>query len=321
MNSSSEIIGYLFNNYVGISLFPVFFFIAGNNVNYFGTINKILTVYIILASTLSFIFLEFFELQVFLLYPLFYMILTIPLRKTGGKWLIVLISVAVIIVSLTNRAGILRILISYCIIAVYYVMLNIKINKKLLYLIVFVILMIPVFSLYLGIKGQSVFQTILGDDNQPYSQLDPYADTRTFMYYEVFQDLKGNDAFLFGKGLGAGYYSEAFVTFSRNVVEVGFLQIILKTGIFGFLLYISVIISAIYKALGKSNSLFIKSIGLLLASYVLMLFIENIIAYNILNVLVWTAVGMCHSASFRDLDDHEIKNYFRETKISVNKLK
>ncbi len=51
MNSSSEIIGYLFNNYVGISLFPVFFFIAGNNVNYFGTINKILTVYINLAST------------------------------------------------------------------------------------------------------------------------------------------------------------------------------------------------------------------------------------------------------------------------------
>ena len=95
--------------------------------------------------------------------------------------------------------------------------------------------MVPVVSLYLGMKGQSVFQIVLGEDTNGYSQLNPYADTRTFLYYEVFQDLKLNQAFIFGKGMNAGYASDAFQTLSRQVVEVGFLQILLKTGIVGFI--------------------------------------------------------------------------------------
>jgi len=224
-------------------------------------------------------------------------------------------------VSLTNRAGILRILISYCIVVVYYIMLNIKISKKLLNLIIFILLMIPIVSLYLGIKGHSVFQTILGNDTQQYTQMNPYADTRTFLYYEVFNDLKFNDAFVFGKGMNAGYYSEAFDTYSRDIVEVGFLQILLKTGIVGFLLYISVIISAIFKALGKSRNMFVKSLGLLLAGYVLMLFVENVIAYNLLNIIIWILVGVCHSDALRKLSNQEIRNlFFKNTLPQVNKV-
>jgi len=175
--------------------------------------------------------------------------------------------------------------------------------------------MIPIISLYLGINGQSVFQIILGGDNVDYSQLNPYADTRTFLYFEVFQDLMANNAFIFGKGIGSGYMSEAFETYERATVEVGFLQILLKTGIVGVLLYFSVIISAIYKALGRSKSLFIKSLGLLLASYVLLIFIENVVAYNLLNVIIWIIVGMCHSPSLRDYSDDEIKNMFKSGKL------
>jgi hypothetical protein len=187
-------------------------------------------------------------------------------------------------------------------------MFYLKINKKLLNIIVFCILLIPVISLYLGTKGQSVFQMTLGQNEGAYSQLDPYADTRTFLYYEVFQDLRFNKAFLLGKGMNAGYMSEAFQTYSRPVVEVSFLQIILKTGVVGFLLYISIIVSAIFKAIGKAKNLFIKSLGLLLAGYVIMVFIENQIAYNLLNVIIWIVIGICHSDELRGMDDKTIKS-------------
>jgi len=200
-------------------------------------------------------------------------------------------------------------------------MLYLKINKKLLNVIVFCILLIPVISLYLGTKGQSVFQMTLGQDEGAYSQLDPYADTRTFLYYEVFQDLRFNKAFLFGKGMNAGYLSEAFQTYSRPVVEVSFLQIILKTGIVGFLLYISIFISAIFKAVGKANNLFIKSLGLLLVGYVIMVFIENQIAYNLLNVVIWLVVGMCHSDELRAMDDKTIRSLFIQPYIKFSKVK
>jgi hypothetical protein len=180
--------------------------------------------------------------------------------------------------------------------------------------------MIPVVSLYLGIQGESVFQIILGGDNTDYSQLNPYADTRTFLYYEVFQDLQYNNAFVFGKGIGSGYMSEVFETYSRSMAEVGFLQILLKTGILGVILYISVIVSAIYKALGRSKSVFLKSLGLLLTSYIILIFIENVIAYNLLNVIIWIIVGICHSPALRNLKDDELIMLFKIGKLPEPKI-
>jgi len=300
---------------MGLSLFPVLFFIVGVNVNYFFSVNKILSIYFFLTALISILFVKYPELQHFLLLLIFFIILTFPLRSNWGKIGILVISIIVVVFSLTNRAEIIRFSISYLIVILYYLLLYKKISKKLLYLIVFIILILPAVSLYLGIHGQSVFQMMSGDETIGYSQLDPYADTRTFLYFEVFQDLRINDAFLFGKGLNAAYYSETFETFSRSVVEVGFLQLVLKTGIVGFVLYITVIVLSIIKALKKSSNLFIKTLGIMLSSYVLLLFIENIIAYNLLNVVIWLAIGMCNSEPLRKMSNKEIMNLFMNRKI------
>jgi hypothetical protein len=310
INSTTELKQFLLSNYMGISLFPAFFFIAGINKRYFYTLNVLLFIYLVVATIVSLFFLRYFELQLFLLFPIFYLIVTIPMRATWEKLFILLVSISIVVFSLTNRAGVLRILLSYSIVMAYFVMHYLNIKSNALKILVFCILLIPLISLYLGVKGQSIFQMTLGQNEGAYSQLDPYADTRTFLYYEVFQDLSYNKAFLLGKGMNAGYLSEAFQTYSRPVVEVSFLQVILKTGIIGFLLYVSIIVSAIFKAIGKAKNLFIKSLGLLLASYLIMMFIENQIAYNLLNVVIWLVVGMCHSDELRGMDDKTIRSLF-----------
>jgi hypothetical protein len=310
-HSFGDIRELLLSNYLGLSLFPVLFFISGIKPGYFSAMNKILSIYILIAAFVSMIFVNYFEFQLFLLLPIFYLIITIPLRTPAGKIMVILITVSIIIVSFTNRAGLMRILISFSILGAYYIMKIVRINKKLLYALVFLVLMIPVVSLYLGMKGQSVFQIVLGEEHDNYSQLNPYADTRTFLYYEVFQDLRLNKAFLFGKGMNAGYASESFEMFNRQIVEVGFLQMLLKTGIIGCLLYFWIILSAVFKALGKSKSLFMKALGLLIASYLLLFFIENIIAYNLLNIVIWFSIGVCHSQELRELNDQEIGNLFK----------
>ena len=310
MTSLNELVPFLFYNYLGISLFPVLFFIAGINYRYYRPINRILSGYIIAGTFVSLLFVNYFELQVFILMPIFYIILTIPLRNSAGKIFVLAVTIMIIALSFTNRAGILRIIISASILLAFYLMQSVRISRNLIKGLVFAILLIPVVSMYFGLKGDSIFQVILGEDTQPYSQMNPYADTRTFLYYEVFQDLKINKALLLGKGLNATYASEAFQTFGRPMVEVGFLQILLKSGIVGVILYLAVIIRAIYLSLGKSTSVHLKSLGLLLSGYVIMLFIENVIAYNLLNVLVWIIVGMCYSPKLRALSDAEFKAMF-----------
>jgi hypothetical protein len=193
--------------------------------------------------------------------------------------------------------------------------LKMKVNKKLINAIVFLTLITPFYLLYLGVNGKDVFKMVLGEDKeQGYRQENLRSDTRTFLYVDVFQDLKINKAYVFGKGINAGYASDDFETFNRLAVEVGFLQILLKSGIIGFLLYISLIISAIFKALNNSENFFLKYLGLLLCGYVLMFFLENIIAFNLFNVIVWCVVGMCHSKELRSLNDKEIKDLFMNIK-------
>jgi len=315
MHSLSDLKPFLFNSYAGLVLFPVLFFITGVNFKYFFPVNRILTTYFFVVAFFSVFFINYVELQHFLLLFIFYMILTIPLRSQWGRFGIILVSISVVIFSLSNRTEILRISISYTILLAYYFLLNKKISRRIIYLMVFILLLVPAVSLYLGVQGQSIFKLMSGDETGTYSQMDPYADTRTFLYYEVFQDLKTNNAFLFGKGLDGGYYSPSFVTFDRLAVEVGFLQILLKTGIVGLILYITVIILTIRKALIKSNNLFIKSMGLLLASYMIMIFIENIIAFNLLNIVIWFIIGMCNSQILREMDNEEIKNLFKNGKV------
>lgn len=310
MGDIGEMVPFLFYNFLGISLFPVLFFTIGVSVGYVKVIDRMLTFYIITSFIISLFFLNHFELQIFLLLPIFYLIITTPLKPKWEGIMIFVISIVLVIISLTNRAGILRVLISYCILAAMFIVKSMRVSKYFIKFAVFCLLLIPVASLYLGMQGKSVFQLVLGEDIQPYSQMNPYADTRTLLYYEVFQDLRINNAFLFGKGLNAGYASDSFTTFDRPVVEVGFLHLLLKTGILGCLLYFSILVTAIFKSIGRSKSYFIKSLGLLLAGYLLMFFVENILAYNLLNIIIWIVIGMCLSERMRGMSDSEIRILF-----------
>jgi len=60
----------LFNTYLGLSLMPVFFFIVGVNFNYFFSVNRLLTIYLIIVSIISLPFINYSEIQLFLLYPM-----------------------------------------------------------------------------------------------------------------------------------------------------------------------------------------------------------------------------------------------------------
>jgi hypothetical protein len=301
----------LLSSFMGLSLFPILFFIVGVNAKYFSPINLIISGYCIIAFAFSLIFMKYPELQLFLLMPLMYTIITYPLQTNKARILTLIISVVIVVTSLTNRAGVGRILISYMIVIAYTIALKINFSKKLVNIVIFCVLMIPFYLLYIGVKGENVFGEALGDNGQGgYAQENLQADTRTFLYVEVFQDLKMNKAFLFGKGVNAGYLSESFQTLNRTIVEVGFLQILLKSGIVGFILYMTMIVSAIFKAMNNSKNKFMEYLALLLLGYVLMFFIENILAFNMLNVMIWIVVGMCHSQELRELSDEEIRNLF-----------
>jgi hypothetical protein len=249
----------------------------------------------------------------FLLIPIFYVIITFPLQTKKARVLFLLVSIVIIIISLTHRAGVARILISYLIVISSYLLSVSKINKRLLYFAVFCVLMVPYLFIYLGSQGNNIFRNVLGETDD-YSQENLMADTRTLLYIEVFQDLRVKNDYIFGGGVTAGYRS--YRNLERRAVEVGFLQMMLKVGTVGVLVYMALIISAIYKAINRAKSKFFTGLGLLLASYVILFFIENVLAFDLLNIVIWLVIGMCHSRELLSKDDSELKAMFQKKLVT-----
>lgn len=170
--------------------------------------------------------------------------------------------------------------------------------------------------------GESVFQRMLTFmqrllGNSPVVSIVEKADTRTFLYFEVINDLIRTGNLLLGKGSSGTYFSLYFQqtghdSDTRLTVEVGFLAYLLKGGLVAAVLNIVLFLYSSYLAVYKSSSRYAVWIGFMLMTHLLILFVENLVALNIYNVCIWLFVGLAFSKHFRDLDDNQIHSLIRQ---------
>jgi len=136
-----------------------------------------------------------------------------------------------------------------------------------------------------------------------------FVDTRKGLYADFLDDLKNE--WLIGKG-GAGKYSTPnfaprYEEFGgRNIIEIGFLQIILRGGFLYLILFLSIAVYAIYLGLKVSNNSFTKILSLLILGHLLLMLSARIPAIDGNWFLLWIMIGACLSNKIRILDDNRI---------------
>jgi hypothetical protein len=174
-----------------------------------------------------------------------------------------------------------------------------------------IMLCTPFFLLFQSIKlGESPFEKYLQYANSPELSV----DTRTFLYVEVFSDLKENRAFLTGKGSVARYNSPYFAVeegdaSTRLSVEVGILANLLSGGIISVVLNLTLLLISIFLALFKSNNHLVIGLGFLLMIHTVLLFVENFQLYSLYNLVLWFFIGVCLSKEMRAFNDREVINF------------
>ena len=97
----------------------------------------------------------------------------------------------------------------------------------------------------------------------------------------------------------------------RYGAEVGFLNILLYSGIIGVILYLLMLLTASYYAIFHSNNFLSKMLGLLLAGRWITFFIEEFTNFDLNNVFIWIIIGMVSCIEFRALSDDDLKLFFR----------
>jgi hypothetical protein len=243
------------------------------------------------------------------------------------KWKVFFIAVALLsaLINFDYRINIIKI--AFALILATLVYKSFFLRNSWLNFALLISFLTPIILLYLGIIDvYNIFRdglnfdyeytTILGGVENT-TQLG--ADTRTFLFREVFSSMLYKDSsFLIGEGGGAGYISEAFADSiltenGRGASEVGFLNQLLFSGIIGVALYALVIFSAAYYGVNKSNNYLTKMLSLFLAFHWVLFFIEDQIMFNMNNLAIWLAIGMTLSSNIRNLSDNDLKILFKNS--------
>ncbi|PZP44637.1 MAG: hypothetical protein DI598_14245 [Pseudopedobacter saltans] len=120
---------------------------------------------------------------------------------------------------------------------------------------------------------------------------------------------------IFGRGLTGTYFCPFFADVNRNIIETGYLNIILKGGLLSLFFYLYLLGYAFFNGLFRSKNVFIKGLSLYILLHIIILIPFGIPFYSYEFFILWVAVVCCFSKSLRILSDKEVNNILVIRKI------
>jgi len=146
-------------------------------------------------------------------------------------------------------------------------------------------------------------------------------DTRSDVFFNFFKGMK--DDMIFGKGLNGSYYSPISEVLTddgvvygeveyRNVIENGYLQLLLTGGYINIVLFLLVMLPAALLGVFKSSNQLSRACGIIIFLWLVDMTVYGMPRLVMQYVLVWMAVGVCYQKSYRQMTDEEIQVWFKE---------
>jgi hypothetical protein len=145
-------------------------------------------------------------------------------------------------------------------------------------------------------------------------------DTRTGLFQMFYYDMRDN--MLFGKGMNGTYYFPTpgaevdGVVFEeveyRNVIENGYLQLLLNGGIVQIALFLLILLPAAILGFFMSSNQFTKACGVLIVLRLIEMAFYGLPTLSLSYILIWICVGICYKKSIRRLTNEEIHLEFQK---------
>jgi hypothetical protein len=272
-----------------------------------------------------------------------YIILLFFIKSIPKKSKSILISIVIFFFfTNTQRNDLIKILFAT------FISLNINFIKPSTFLIIskylrIIFLILPFFLVFLGSLGifnifkmndyikvdyTQQIKTTDGDETE-----DLKADTRTFIYENVFYTMNKYNAWFFGRntaftdegliGIASEKDSKTHLK-GRYGNEVGILDILLWYGLIGVLLYFLIYVRASFLAIYHSNNLYAKAIGLYVSFLWAWSFVWEKPMFQTFFMMDLILLGLCFSNKFRGMNDLEVhlwvKEIFKSKSLNFNIL-
>lgn len=139
-------------------------------------------------------------------------------------------------------------------------------------------------------------------------RLDTKFENRGNLFEEVTSDLESTNSWLLGKGASGTYRSKSITGdwSQRIVIENGYYNMVLKSGVLYLLLFLILVLIAIYRGLFKSNNRFSKSLSFFLIVYLTLMVGHGVFEFSFRTLFVWFAIALNLNRDIIKLKDGEI---------------
>jgi hypothetical protein len=323
----------LFLHMFGFSITPLFFFVGLNNSNFLFLSNFYSKWVFIFGVVLIPIGLSTnYELYSRIMIPVTFLLLLFPFVNFFSKILLVSVSFLSILTAPDFRSLQIKMAIGILLVIGFY--FRRALTKKIMLTAHTIIFFIPfIFMISAVYFDYNFFRDGVNANKEEYIvnigevESDLRADTRTFLYLEIFADLKGYE-WLIGKS-AIGSYKSSFYgegggsqSGKRYSTEVGVLNIILKNGIIGVGVYLILLFKLTRRAIVRSNNYLISSLALLLAFRWPLTFIEEFTQYDLNFFFFWVLLGFISNKKVQQIGDLEMTNFINSKmgKIHLNRI-
>lgn len=160
-----------------------------------------------------------------------------------------------------------------------------------------------------AILGISVFSYINSTFTLLISRINE--DTRSGVEQFFYQSFNGKELdWIFGRGINGTYYCPIFKNVYRDVIETGYLFMILKGGLIYLCLFMFILLYSAYLGFFKTKNSLSKAMSLYLLVHLISLIPFGLPSFSFEYIIVWICVLYCQSGKFRALTDAMLKNHF-----------
>ena len=260
------------------------------------------------------------DLYAKLMIPISVFVLFIPYLKQKHKNLIIAVAITSALVCVGFRANLLKIAIAISLLFFYGV--RRYISHRVIQVAHITLFCLPIMFVTLGVLGEyNILSEIANlSDAKVYDDgagVEVYVagDTRTFLYVEVLSSLKETERWIIGEGASGSYRSYAFSNnitgFRRYASEVGILNIMLRYGLVGVLIYFLLLFTVSYFAINYSNNTLAKMLGLLISTRWLLSFVEEYTQYDLNFFFFWIIIGFVSNCQFRSMNETNVESFFK----------
>lgn len=141
-----------------------------------------------------------------------------------------------------------------------------------------------------------------------------FQESRGSVFTDFFADFTSTKDWIFGRGIQGRVYRSIYAGGTLDIIEQGFLTVILRGGILYLAPFVIIFLRAIYLGFFISNNDLVKALAILIFLHLSLMFYFNLPDFSTYYVFIWISIATCLSPEIRGYSNKDIY-------LAINRVK